>query len=223
MLEKLREKNPSLDILPVEAPEFGVYGMVHEGVAVPQMKAFVQAHGTQDAEELYIPCEDKLMEMEESRVFKENLFGQVNCQIGYYHGRAVKLNAVEYHKCSEVLVLFEPAVLVLGSVWEIKNHKLDSSVMKLFYVPADTCVELYATTLHFSPLMATGRGVSQVVAQAAGTNTPLVTKREERIQTDRYLLERTKWVLAHGEYVKSLGEGAYEGIIGDNITLSPLD
>lgn len=35
MLEKLREKNPSLDILPVEAPEFGVYGMVHEGVAVP--------------------------------------------------------------------------------------------------------------------------------------------------------------------------------------------
>ena len=73
MLEKLREKNPSLDILPVEAPEFGVYGMVHEGVAVPQMKAFVQAHGTQDAEELYIPCEDKLMEMEK----EPNLIGDI--------------------------------------------------------------------------------------------------------------------------------------------------
>lgn len=222
MLEKLREKNPTLDILPVASPDFAVYGMVHSEVQVPGMKEFVRTHGT-EGEELYVPCEEALMNMEESRVIKENLFGQVDCQIGYYHGRGTKLNAVEYHKCSEVLVLFEPAVLVLGSVWEIKDHKLSSSVMKLFYVPADTCVELYATTLHFSPLMATQRGVSQVVAQAAGTNTPLVTERIDRLKTDRYLLERNKWVLAHKEYIKTLGEGSYEGIIGENIALSPLD
>lgn len=222
MLERLREKNPALDILPVNSSDFAVYGMVHPEVAVPQMKEFVQTHVAQ-GDECYIPCEEVLMNMEESRIFKENLFGQVDCQIGYYHGRGTKLNAVEYHKCSEVLVLFEPAVLVLGSVWDIRDHKLDSSVMKLFYVPADTCVELYATTLHFSPLMATGRGVSQVVVQAAGTNTPLVTEQKERIQTDKYLLERNKWVLAHKEYKETLSESAWEGIIGENITLSPLD
>ena len=222
MLEKLREKNSALEILPVESSEFEVYGMVHPEVVIPGMKEFVQTHRP-DKEELYIPCEEKLMNMEESRFFKENLFGQVDCQIGYYYGRGTKLNAVEYHKCSEVLVLFEPAVLVLGSVWDIKDYKLDSSVMKLFYVPADTCVELYATTLHFSPLMVKQKGISQVVVQAAGTNTPLLTERTKRLRTDQYLLERNKWVLAHKEYVKTLGEGAYEGIIGENIALSPLD
>lgn len=222
MLESLREKNPALEILPLESSEFRVYGMVHPEVTVPEMKEFVKAHKP-ECEELYIPCEKSLMEMEESRVFKENLFGQMDCQIGYYYGRGTKLNAVEYHKCSEVLVLFEPAVLVLGSVWDIEDGRLDSSRMKLFYVPADTCVELYATTLHFSPLMATQGGVSQIVVQASGTNTPLLVDRKDRITTDKYLLERNKWVLAHAEYMCELSENAYEGIIGDNITLSPLD
>lgn len=222
MLEKLREKNPAREILALDSPEFAVYGTVHPEVKVPHMREFVHARWTGN-EELYIPCEKALMEMEESLVFKENLFGQVDCQIGYYYGWGTKLNAVEYHKCSEVLVIFEPAVLILGSVWEIKDYKLDSSTMKLFYVPADTCVELYATTLHFAPLMATKQGISQVVAQSAGTNTPLVTAKCGRTGEDRYLLERNKWVLAHKEYVGSLGAGAYEGIIGENIALSPLD
>lgn len=222
MLEKLREKNPDLKIQPLDSPEFRVYGMVHPEVNAPKMKEFVKAHKP-ECEELYIPCEKELMEMEESRVFKENLFGQMDCQIGYYYGRGTKLNAVEYHKCSEVLVLFEAAVLALGSVWDIEEGRLDSSRMKLFYVPADTCVELYATTLHFSPLMATQNGVSQVVVQASGTNTPLLVDRKDRITTDKYLLERNKWVLAHAEYMNELGENAYEGIVGDNITLSPLE
>lgn len=223
MLDKLRAKNAGLEILTLDDPTFRQYGMCHPEVPVPgMMKEFILAHQP-ETEEFYIPCEQALMDMEESRIFKENLFGQVPCQIGYYYGKCTKLNAVEYHKCSEVLVLFEPAVLVLGSVWDIEDGKLDSSKMKLFYVPEGTCVELYATTLHFSPLTVTKKGVIQIVAQAAGTNTPLTQKKEGRISTDPYLLERNKWVLAHKEYVGSLGEGAYEGITGENITLAPLD
>ena len=44
MLEKLREKNSALEILPVESSEFEVYGMVHPEVVMPGMKEFVQTH-----------------------------------------------------------------------------------------------------------------------------------------------------------------------------------
>lgn len=222
MLEKLRMNNPGLDILALDAPGFRQYGMVHPEIRAPRMKEYVLAHKPEGGE-IYVPCEQALMKMEESRVIAESLFGQTACQIGYFHGRDTKLNAVEYHKCSEVLILFEPAVLILGSVWDIEDGHVDSSRMKLFYVPADTCVELYATTLHYSPLMATGRGVCQVVAQSAGTNTPLQTEKAIRISTDKYLLQRNKWVLAHKEYAACLGSGACEGILGTNITLSPLE
>lgn len=222
MLERLRKKNPGLEILPLDSPVFSKYGMVYPEICAPGMKEFVLAHKP-DCEEFYVPCEEKLMEMDESCVIKENLFGQVACQIGYYYGRGTKLNAVEYHKCSEVLILFEPAVLILGAVWDIEDGLLDSSKMKIFYVPKDTCVELYATTLHYAPLMATINGICQVVAQAEGTNTPFKETIAGRISTDRYLLERNKWVLAHKEFVDSLGGNGYEGITGENISIIPVE
>lgn len=222
MLEKLRQCNPQLEILSVTDPSFAKYGAIHPTVSLPEMRKFL--YGVQRTEEeYYVPCDDGLMALPEADQFKDDIFGQVPCQVGWYYGYGTKLNAVEYHKCSEVLYEYEPCVLILGLLWDIKEDKLDSSTMKIFYVPANTCVELYATTLHFAPCRACQAPVLQIVAQSKGTNTPLLKPAEGKEQENKYLLQRNKWVLAHPEAAEAIDPKAFVGITGKNITIVPAE
>ena len=214
-LETLREKNPAYDIMSVFDPSFAEFGCVHEGVSVPKMEAFVRATPMPE-DEFYIPCADELMNMgDETGYIVDTLYGQAPAQIGYYNGHAHKLNAVEWHKCSEILVLFEDVVLILGKLTDIVDDRFDTAKARYFFVPAGTCVELYATTLHWSPCQAGPDGVRQLVIQAMGTNTPLErpVKREEGM--NRQLLERNKWVLIHEEAPSSMAPEAFVGIVGE--------
>ncbi len=220
VLAKLREANPDKVIYTLEDAEFVSYGAVHPHIRIPKMRAYLYKNREVPDGEYYEPCADDLMQMEEAVFFKEFAFGETACQIGYYSGFGGRLNALEYHKCSEVLVEFEPAVLIVGHIWDIKDQKLDSADLKLFYVPADTCVELYASTLHFAPCMATRAGVRQVVCQSAGTNTDL--EHPERLTDDgenRLLYQKNKWVLIHPEAEADFTERAVNGICGENISV----
>lgn len=216
MLEEIREKNKKYEIQTVKSESFKEYGEIFEGLTFPKMEAFVRSTDMPE-EEFYNPCAEELMKIgEEADYIKDYIFGQVPCQIGYYNGRCTKLNAVEYHKCSEFLVVMEDAVLILGKLTDIENGKLDSSRMKYFFVEKGTCVELYATTLHWAPCVAGPGGVRQIVVQSLGTNTPLPKKLEDRNGDNKYLLERNKWVLIHEEAKARMSEDAYIGIVGEN-------
>ena len=222
LLKMLREANPDKVIYTVNDPEFKTYGVVHPTVKVPKMREFIYAQ-EMPAGEFYVPCEEKLMEMDEAIYFTQFAYGETACQVGYYTGFCTKLNGVEYHKCSEVLVEFEPCVLIVGHIWDIEDQKLQSSDLKLFYCPPETCVELYATTLHFAPAMATTAGVRQVVCQTLTTNTPL---HHPELLTDRdenpMLLERNKWVLIHEEAKAGFSDRAVVGIMGENVSVNPV-
>jgi len=221
MLDKLRSCNPGLEINEVSSPGFAVYGKVHPSVELPEMERFIYSV-ERSHDEFYVPCEEKLMALDEADQFKSDLFGQVPCQVGWYYGNGTKLNAIEYHKCSEVLYEFEPCVLILGLLWDIKDDSLDTASMKVFYVPANTCVELYATTLHYAPCRAGSEPVMQIVAQSMYTNTPLLTPAEGNERENKYLLQRNKWVLIHPEAVEIIPDG-FIGLRGDNITVNPAE
>jgi hypothetical protein len=221
-LEKLQEANPDKKILNIQDPEFATYGTVHPHIQVPKMREYVYGKDMMP-EEVYVACEEDLMQMDESVYFTQFAYGETACQIGYYTGFGTTLNALEYHKCSEVLVEFEPVVLILGHIWDIRDGKVDTSDLKLFYVPAGTCVELYATTLHFAPCMATPAGVRQVVCQTATTNTDL---HHPELMTDegenKFLYQRNKWVLIHPEAAASFEANAVQGITGENLAVVPV-
>lgn len=220
-MEELRKYNPELEIHSVEEPLFARYGTLHPTVRLPEMSRFLTAvERTQ--EEYYVPCEARLMALPEAEQFYD-LFGQLPCQIGWYYGYNTRLNAVEYHKCSEILYELEPCVLILGLQWEIQDGCLDTGTMKLFYVPANTCVELYATTLHYAPCRAGAMPVLQIVAQVKDTNTPLSKSVEIKEPEDRYLLERNKWVLVHPEAAAGFAANAWIGLTGTNISIQPVE
>ena len=68
-------------------------------------------------------------------------------QIGYCNGHNTKLNALEYHRDSEINVAATDAVLMLGSLQDVKeDHTYDTSLVEAFSVPAGPAVEVFATT-----------------------------------------------------------------------------
>jgi len=82
-------------------------------------------------------------------------YGELPVQIGYCNGHNVLLNAVEYHRCSEVNVAATDAVLIVGRQQDVtENCTYDTAKMEAFLVEAGTAVELYATTLHYAPCSA---------------------------------------------------------------------
>lgn len=226
LLAALRAANPGREILDVRDPAFATYGKAWDHIKVPQMREYIyqQTAMPEVGDEYYEPSCPTLMEMDEAVQFTQFAYGEVPCQVGYYNGWAGTLDALEYHKCSETLVEFEPVVLILGHIWDIRDDAVSSDDLKLFFVPSDQCVELYATTLHFSPLRATDRGVRQIVCQTATTNTPL--HHPELMNTEgenRYLYERNKWVLIHPEAAGKFRPEAFQGITGENIAVVPVE
>lgn len=165
--------------------------------------------------------EPSVKDLEESEIFKELMereFGGLPIQIGYCNGNNNMLNAVEYHRSSEINIAVTDLILLLG--WQLdinEDHTYDTSKIEAFLVPAGTIIEVFATTLHYAPCNADNNGFRCVVVLPKDTNMPLeynVKKNGE----DALLFAKNKWLIGHKD--TDLGkQGAFIGLYGDNISL----
>ncbi len=153
-------------------------------------------------------------EREDVLKYYKEYFGGLDIQIGYCYGRNNKLNAVEWHKCTEINVALEDMVLILGDLRDIKENVIDSATMKCFLVKKGQSVEIYQTTLHFCPANSDNKVFKSVVILPKGTNTPLEAKTR-----DKLLVAKNKWLICHKECTKQVELGRVVGVIGENITL----
>lgn len=87
---------------------------------------------------------------------------------------------------------------------------------RLFFVPAGTVIEVYATTLHYAPCTAEGEnGFRCVVVLPKGTNTELDFAAGVEGE-DRLLAAKNKWLISHEE---AGIVGAFCGLKGENVTV----
>ena len=165
---------------------------------------------------VYVPSVAEFEALSIGRVIRDSFFGGLLVQIGYCNGTNNKLNAVEYHRSSELGVSASDLILLLGRQQDIKaDNTYDSSNIEAFFVPAGTVYEMYATTLHYAPVSVDGKPFRNIVALPKGTNTD-ITDRVLLTAEDELMTAKNKWLIAH----KDAGiEGAFAGVTGDNITL----
>lgn len=79
-------------------------------------------------------------------------------QVGYCNGTNHKLDACEYHRCSELGVAITDLILLLGKLQDVTlEHYYDTDNIQAFFVPAGTVYEMYATTLHYAPCSVDGK------------------------------------------------------------------
>lgn len=149
---------------------------------------------------------------------QDEVFGELPIEIGYCNGNNYALNAVEYHRSSEVDIAVTDLILMIGMQQDItEGYAYDTGKIELFRVPAGTAVELYATTLHYAPCNAGPDGFRCVIVLPKGTNTAL-TKKIERCGENALLTANNKWRICH----KDSGideEGAFFNLSGENLTL----
>ncbi len=143
-------------------------------------------------------------------------YGELPIQIGYCNGVNYKLNAIEYHRSSEINVAATDAILILGMQQDItEDFRYETAKMEAFLVPAGTAVEVYATTLHYAPCSVDGKQFKVGIVLPKGTNDPLDEKHEGL--EDSLIMAKNKWLIGHEQ--GGLDAGAYIGLVGKNLDI----
>ncbi|MDD3412982.1 MAG: DUF4867 family protein [Lachnospiraceae bacterium] len=202
-------------IYKVTDPEFRKYGRVLKGLDVVELVEKMQETPLPE-DVIYEPSVESLEKLSIYKTFQDVVYGELPIQIGFCNGHNNKLNAVEYHRSSEINVGATDMILLLGCQQDIKeDFTYETSQIEAFLVPKGCAVEIYATTLHYAPCGIDGAGFRGVVVLPKDTNLPLDTKHSNG--EDQLITAKNKWLIAHKD--GGCGEGAFVGLVGENITL----
>jgi hypothetical protein len=124
MLEKLRVKNPHIHIHSVFDPEFQRFGEVLDVSEFVPLIEYLDKHTSVPVVgNEYVPHLDALGNLVSSVAVIHNTFGLVPLEYGYVNGNNSKLNALEFHKSSEINVCVTPLVLLLASIHDIDTFR----------------------------------------------------------------------------------------------------
>ncbi|ROR30378.1 uncharacterized protein DUF4867 [Mobilisporobacter senegalensis] len=207
----------SLQIKKVEDDSFRKYGrIITEYDVTPLLKVMDSTPLPEDV--IYVPSVEELEAFPVSKQFEDGMYGGLPIQIGYCNGHNHLLNAVEYHRNSEINIAVTDMILILGIQQEINDDfTYETNKMEAFLVPAGTVVELYATTLHYAPCGVEGKGFKGIVILPKGTNTDLSTQ-PVKTGEEALLFAKNKWLIGHKDSgLESVG--AFIGLIGENLSV----
>ncbi len=212
-----------MKILSVNDAAFGKYGRVITNVdftaLVEELKKTPIPEGV-----AYEPSVAELEALPVMKDISDVAYGEMPIQIGYCNGHNAMLNALEYHRDSEINVAATDAILMLGCLQDVEaDFTYDTAKVEAFLVPAGTAVEVYATTLHYAPCGVDGKGFQVAIVLPRGTNYPLSTKHTavadgKAPSEDALITAVNKWLIGHAE--GGLDEGSFIGLKGKNLNIN---
>lgn len=216
MLDHLRAKNPRLPLFEVSSPEFAPYGRLLGGQDCSQLTAEMESLSIPLSGNCYVASDSRLESLSQAAMIKRQVFGDMDIQCGYCNGRGYTLNALEYHKCSEVNYTSTGLVLLLALPEDMEQGRLDSGKVKGFYLPPGTLVEIYPHVLHFAPCRVVPEGFNCLVVLERGVNSPLESRDREASGEEALLWFKGKWMICHPDSPQA-EKGAFPAITGENI------
>lgn len=202
-----------MEIKKITDESFGKYGRIVQGYDFgPLVEALKK---TPDYEGVgYEPSIPELEATSTAKELQKKTYGELPIEIGYCNGINYKLNAIEYHRSSEINVAATDAILILGMQQDITDDfTYDTSKMEAYLVPEGTAVELYATTLHYAPCSVGDAQFKVGIVLPAGTNYPLQEGHAD--WEDALITAQNKWLIGHPE--GGLDAGAHIGLVGRNL------
>lgn len=213
-IEKIRSLNRDKDIFEVIDNKFSVYGRVLDKYDSNEVLRYALNH-------VEIPVEgnnyiSSLKEYKKFTVIKKienEVFGRLDVQAGICTGQNSSLTGFEYHQGSEVIIAVTDCVLILGKLWDMKNNEYDVNKAELFYIKKGQIIELYGTTLHYTPCKVNKEGYITVVLLLQGTNS-IIDKSEEALLT-----KKNKFFICHKSQQEKIKQGIVPGLLGKILDL----
>lgn len=226
-----------MKILKVTDPAFRRYGRIVDNVDFTGLVEELKKTPC-PGDVVYEPSVAQLEALPVMEELSRVVYGEMPIQIGYCNGHNTMLNALEYHRDSEINAAATDAVLMLGLLADVEaDHTYDTSKVEAFLVPAGTAVEIYATTLHYAPCHTEENGFQVAIVLPRGTNYPLKGKHVKVSEAaagcteggaaeavkgicneDAMLTAVNKWLIGHAE--GGLDEGSFLGLKGKNLCLT---
>lgn len=205
-----------MEIKKITDAAFRKYGRVVQGIDFDELIEAIKRETPLPDGVAYEPSIEALEATQSAKELQKRTYGELPIEVGYCNGHNYKLNAVEYHRSSEINVAATDAVLILGMQQDITDDfTYDTAKMEAFLVPAGTAVEIYATTLHYAPCSADESGFKVGIVLPKGTNYPLTQSHEG--WEDSLITAQNKWLIGHAE--GGLDAGAHIGLIGKNLDI----
>ena len=202
---------------------FKKYGRVIADIDTSEIVKLMDSYDMPE-DVVYVAGDKKLENTQIHKVMEESIYGGCPVQTGYCNGHNQKLNALEYHRSSEVNIAATDMILLLGSREDVKDDfTYETSKVEEFFVPEGTAIEVYATTLHYAPCGVDGNGFQVAVVLPKGTNYPLTSK-HTRVHNniaeseDALLAAANKWLIGHAE--GGLDDTAFIGLKGVNLDIN---
>lgn len=199
--------------------EFKQYGRVLD-VDTAEFVATMKAKEAIKEGVVYEPSDADLEALPLFKQMQDEVYGGLEVEFGFCSGYNNKLNAVEYHRSSEIDIAATDLILMLGRKQDIDytNNTYETKNIECFFVPAGTAVELYATTLHYAPCKENNEEFRCGVVLPKGTNLPLQVKPVENKGENQLLFAANKWLIGHSESGVDK-DGGFIGLIGENTTI----
>jgi hypothetical protein len=219
ILNMLNEKNPHKRILSLNDKQFKSYGRIHNTKGLSPVLHFLKENAV--AKERQVYYEPSILGLQlEGEFFSDirnTVYGEMDIQAGWCYGWNTKLNGLEYHKGSEVIVAATDLILLLGRKEDIRFEErpvYNSNMTEAFYVEEGTAVELYANTLHYAPIQVnTEQQFTAAIILPVRTNYPLKYVHQSS-EEDVILAAINKWLIIHPDTGKE-----HIGITGENIEI----
>ena len=209
-----------MNIYSVLDKEFKPYGQVHDGFPTEEiLSALAKTPVTNGV--VYTAEDAALQQLAVTEELSATVYGGMPIQMGWCNGHNTKLNCLEYHRDSELNLGTGDFILLLAKQEEVTDGKLDTAKVMAFRVPAGVLVEVYATSLHYASCQTDSEGFQVLVVLPKGTNGVKPEQAKVYGGDDKLLWACNKWLIAHPETGEA-AEGAFAGLIGENIDIAAL-
>ena len=206
-----------MKIYNVTDERFKAYGKVVKDIDFSEMVRVLKEETPIPEDVAYVPGLEALESLPAGEELSRKVYGEMPIQIGYCNGHNSLLNALEYHKSSEINVAATDAILLVGKEQDItEDFTYDTALAEAFLLPQGMAVEMYATTLHYAPCGVDGAGFQVAIVLPKGTNLDLEESHEGG--EDGQLTAKNKWLLGHPE--GGLPQGSPMGLVGKNLCVT---
>ena len=220
MIESLIKKNPNINMLSVNDKSFEKFGRILNSKYYTSAFDYLNDHTVVPSERNnYVAHDEAFKAYIKDDVPFKNTFGDIDIQYGYVNGNNSLLNALEYHKSSEINIAVTDMVLMLGSKFDMIDNHYDSSKLIAYYIPKGTVLEIYPEVLHFSPCKVSDQGFKCGVILPKGTNVDFCIPKVITHSLDQLLFKTNKWLIAHPSFERFIDLGACVGITGENFEI----
>lgn len=220
-IDKIRIENKKYDIYDITDPKFNAFGNVLTGYDL----ADIQNYAKENIEipktgNSYSPSNPNLENFEVVKEIEADIYAGLPIEAGECSGQNTSFSAFEFHQGSEINLILTDVIMILGKRDQIVNGYFNAQEdAKAFYVPAGSVIEMYGTTLHYSPCKVFESGFKVIVILIKGSNESLDVNFKSK---NNQIIKVNKFQMVHESRQDKIEQGIKVGLSGELIEINTI-